>query len=99
MPGRSGGLLTHSSYTTQGDATLPTPEFRLAAFKSRGTLWHIAGRTSNPERALQNLLLRDALFTDRLRQQTQTANLPTIEVNPSITEDVLVHQVATRFGY
>lgn len=78
---------------------LPTPEFRLAAFKSRGTLWHIAGRTSNPERALQNLLLRDALFTDRLRQQTQTANLPTIEVNPSITEDLLVHQVATRFGY
>jgi 2-phosphoglycerate kinase len=77
---------------------LPTPEFRHAAFKSRGTLWHIAGKTSNPARALQNLLLRDALFTDHLSQETQTASLPTIEVDRSTTEDTLVHQIATQFG-
>jgi hypothetical protein len=77
---------------------LPTPEFRLAAFESRGTLWNIAGKTSNPERALQNLLVRDGLFTDRLRRQTQSAGLPAVEVDASVTEDALVDRVAKQFG-
>lgn len=71
---------------------LPTPEFRLAAFESRGT-------TSNPERALQNLLLRDGLFTDRLREETKSAGLRAIEVNSSITEDALAERVAEQFGF
>jgi len=29
---------------------------------------NIAGKTSNPEGALQNLLVRDALFTDHVRK-------------------------------
>jgi 2-phosphoglycerate kinase len=45
---------------------LPTPEFRRAAFASRGSLWEIARKTSDPEKALQNLLERDRMFTDRL---------------------------------
>jgi hypothetical protein len=77
---------------------LPTPEFRLAAFESRRTLWNIAGKTSNPERALQNLLVRDGLFTDRLRKETKRAGLPAIEVDTSLTEDALVDRVAKQFG-
>jgi 2-phosphoglycerate kinase len=77
---------------------LPTPEFRRAAFESRNTLWNIAGKTSNPERALQNLLVRDRLFTDRLRKETKSAGLPAIEVDASVTEDALFDQVAKQFG-
>jgi hypothetical protein len=84
--------------TDQGVWLLPTPDFRLAAFKSRGTLWNIAGRTSNPERALQNLLVRDGLFTDRLRKETKSAGLPAIEVDNSLTEDALFDRVAKQFG-
>jgi hypothetical protein len=46
---------------------LPTPQFRRAALDARGTLWQIAGKTSDPPRALGNLLERDRLFTERLR--------------------------------
>lgn len=77
---------------------LPTPGFRLAAFKSRNTLWNIAGKTSNPERALQNLLVRDGLFTNRLRKETKRADLPAIEVDASVTHDALVDRVAKQFG-
>jgi hypothetical protein len=77
---------------------LPAPEFRLAAFESRGTLWNIAGKTSNPERALQNLLVRDKLFTDRLRKETKKAGLPAIEVDISVTEDALFDWVGKQFG-
>ena len=82
----------------QGVWLLPTPEFRLAAFKSRNTLWNIAGKTSNPERALQNLLVRDGLFTDRVRKETESAGLPAIEVDTSVTEDALFDQIARQFG-
>jgi hypothetical protein len=34
----------------------PTPAFRLAALKSRGSMWSIPNKTSNPNRALSNLL-------------------------------------------
>jgi hypothetical protein len=45
---------------------LPTPGFRRAAFGRRGSLGVIAGKTSDPERALRNLLERDRMFTERL---------------------------------
>ena len=77
---------------------LPTPEFRLAAFKNRKTLWNIAGKTSDPERALQNLLARDALFTNRLKKETERAGLPAIAVLASMTEDALVDQIAKQFN-
>lgn len=72
---------------------LPSPEFRRAAFKSRGTLWEIARKTSDPERALVNLLERDRLFTERLRQETSDLDLQVIAVDRAITEDELARQV------
>lgn len=77
---------------------LPTPEFRRAALHSRGSLWQIAGRTSDPERALRNLLDRDHLFTERLRAETTRLGLPTIEVDATMTEDALVAAVARALG-
>jgi hypothetical protein len=77
---------------------LPTPGFRRAALESRGTLWDIPRRTTNPDAALRNLLERDALFTDYLRQETRRLNLTAIEVDSGTTEDDLTRQVADTFG-
>jgi hypothetical protein len=39
---------------------LPSPAFRRAAFDARGSTWTIPNKTSDPQRALENLLARDA---------------------------------------
>lgn len=73
---------------------LPSPEFRVAAFDRRG--WHIPGRTSDPERARDNLLERDRMFTDRLAAETKRLGLPVIEVG--LGEADLAARVARSFG-
>jgi 2-phosphoglycerate kinase len=77
---------------------LPTPEFRRAALDSRGSLWQIAGRTSNPEKALRNLLERDRMFTRRLHDETKRLGLRVIEVDTTVTEADLAEQVTEAFG-
>ena len=77
---------------------LPTPEFRLAAFESRGTMWSIPNKTSNPKRALSNLLERDRLFTERLQGMVETTGLPAVTVDCGITEDALERCIAGKFG-
>jgi hypothetical protein len=78
---------------------LPTPEFRRAAFASRGSLWQIAGKTSDPERALDNLLERDRMFTELLRAETKRLELPAIEIDITMTEDDLTDRVAGILGF
>jgi hypothetical protein len=78
---------------------LPTPQFRRTVFAARG--WPRTGfvaRTDAPERALENLLARDALFTDRLRSSVSRLALPVIEVDGSLTADELAQRVASLFG-
>jgi 2-phosphoglycerate kinase len=82
----------------QGVWLIPTPEFRLAAFESRGSLWSIAEKTSNPERALSNLLERDRLFTAYLQEMAEKAGVPVINVDRPLAESVLESRVATQFG-
>jgi hypothetical protein len=77
---------------------LPTPGFRRAAFDSRGTTWDIPHKTSNPERALRNLLERDRMFTERLYEETKRLELPVIEVDAAMSEDEIVRQVTQAFG-
>jgi 2-phosphoglycerate kinase len=77
---------------------LPTPAFRRAAFTSRGTLWDISRKTSDPEKALHNLLERDRMFTERLRGETALLGLAAIEVDGTRTEDELTRRVAATFG-
>ena len=77
---------------------LPTHEFRRAAFASRGSLWQIAGRTSDPERALRNLLQRDQMFTSLLHEETKRLELAAIEIGTGMTEDHLTARVTEMFG-
>ena len=72
---------------------LPTPEFRRRAFERRVSLWAIAGRTGNPERALRNLLERDGLFTERLRDELEHLGLSAIDVDVGTTESELYGRV------
>jgi hypothetical protein len=76
----------------------PTPDFRRAALASRGTLWEIARKTSDPPRALRNLLERDAMFTDRLRAEAADLGLRLIEVHTAMTEDELYGRVTEALG-
>ena len=68
---------------------LPSPpEFREATIQRRGGCTSgFLSKTSNPERALQNLLERDRIFTDRLRKEVEDLELRAIEVNAAMTED------------
>lgn len=76
----------------------PTPGFRRAAFTSRGSLREIAGKTSDPERALRNLLERDRMFTERVREEATGLGLRVIDVDVTMTEDDLAGQVERAFG-
>jgi 2-phosphoglycerate kinase len=77
---------------------LPTSEFRRTAFAGRGSSWEIAQRTTDPERALRNLLERDRMFTERLYEETRRLKLRVIEVDTTMTEDDLVARVTESFG-
>jgi adenylate kinase family enzyme len=77
---------------------LPTPDFRRAAIDSRGSTWDIARRTSDPERALRNLLERDRMFTGRIHEETKHLELRVIEVHTTMTEDDLAERVTEAFG-
>ena len=74
---------------------IPTPEFRQAVIASRGgPQWGFIGKTRNPEKALRNLLERDAMFTQRLYEEAQRLELNTIAVDTTITVDDLTARVA-----
>ena len=77
---------------------LPTPEFRRAAFESRGSTWTIPNKTSDPQRALANLLARDQLFTEELRTQARAAQLLTIDVDGSVGVAESVARVGEALG-
>lgn len=78
---------------------LPTPEFRRAVMEDRVRSPNsFLNRTSDPPRALANLLERDRLFTDVLRQETHRLDLPAIDVDVTITERDLAHEVASRLA-
>ncbi|MEM9440297.1 MAG: hypothetical protein AAGA73_07630 [Pseudomonadota bacterium] len=76
---------------------IPTPEFRAAAIKCRGTVWDIPNKTSQPMRALDNLWTRDALFTERLLRETKVLGLPTISVDVGHSENQSYRNVEEHF--
>lgn len=78
---------------------LPAADFRQQVLESRGgSAWGFLAKTSDPERALRNLLERDRMFTDRLREETARLNLSAVEVDTAMTEDELTKRVAEVFG-
>lgn len=78
---------------------IPTPEWRRTALSRRGSLWSIAGRTSDPQTALANSLARDALYTEEVARQAAALQLPIIEVNGSTTVDELMERAAHCLGF
>lgn len=77
---------------------LPTPEFRQTVIESRGgSAWGFLNKTTDPERALRNLLERDRMFTDLLRVETARLGLPAVEVDTTMTEDDLFKRVTDVF--
>jgi hypothetical protein len=77
---------------------LPTPAFRRAAFDARGSTWTIAGKTTDPPRALENLLARDALFTEELRRQSRLARARTLTVDGSLDVEATTRLVGGCLG-
>ncbi len=78
---------------------LPTPDFRRTVVESRGgSATGFLAKTTDPERALRNLLERDRLFTDILREETARLELPAIEVDATVTEGDLAERVTQVFG-
>ncbi len=79
---------------------LPSPDFRQAVVESRGgSAWGFLARTRNPETALRNLLERDRMFTDILRDETARLGLHAIEVDTTTTADDLTRRVTNVFGF
>lgn len=72
---------------------IPSAEFRRAAFDSRGFTWKIPRKTSNPERALSNLLARDQLFTDTVLEQAAALHLRMMEVDGTLSVAELTRHV------
>jgi hypothetical protein len=84
-------LLTHPH---QAVWLIATPEFRRAAFESRGSTYDTPRMTSDPERALENLLERDRLFTDDLAREAAALGLPVIRVDVGMTIDQVAAKVS-----
>ncbi len=77
---------------------LPTPEFRQVAFSSRATPGgSFTRRTADPRRADHNIAVRDALFTDRLHEETTRLGLPAVTVDGTMTEDELTERIGEVF--
>jgi hypothetical protein len=95
LPRLVGPLLTRPR---QAVWLLPTPEFRRAAFESRGSTWTIPNKTSDPQRALANLLARDRLFTEELRAQARASQLQTVDVDGSVGVGESVARVGEALG-
>jgi hypothetical protein len=88
------------SVSTNAVWLLPTPGFRQAIVERRsGSTWGFLAKCSDPERALANLLERDRMFTDILREETQRLEVPAIDVDVTITEDELAKRVREVFGF
>jgi cytidylate kinase len=78
---------------------LPSPEFRQATMARRGGSGSgFLAKTANPARALQNLLERDRMFTDRLGREVKALELRAIPLHPAVAEDDSVNLVARIFG-
>lgn len=91
-------LLGAGSAGSTGGRLLPTPRFREAAFARRGTTGSITGTTGDPARALANLLERDALFTEVLREEVGRLGLAAIGVDAGDGEDDVLAKVEIALG-
>jgi 2-phosphoglycerate kinase len=76
---------------------IPTPGFRRAAFASRDRAEAFWLHTSDPRRALANLLERDEMFTDEVITDAARNGLRTVVVDGISAVDDTVDALAERF--
>lgn len=91
-------LLRAPNGARQAAWLLPTAAFRRAAFEARGGSWHGAQRTRDPKRAMDNLLARDALFSEQVATEAAALGLTTIDVDGTLTVDELTRRVEVALG-
>jgi 2-phosphoglycerate kinase len=77
---------------------LPSPERRTAVLRDRAAERAFWTRTSDPDRALANVLERDRLFTERVGEEARSLGLPVVEVDGAVPLDALVERVAEHLG-
>jgi hypothetical protein len=77
---------------------LPSPAFRRTVFETRPSTRAIVSRTSDPTRALENLLARDALFTEALREDVTEFGLQAIRVDVGDRLERTRHRVEVALG-
>ncbi len=77
---------------------IPSPEQRRSALQARGSLYEIAGKTSDPDRALDNLLTRDAMFSEEIDAEAMALHLPVIRID--VGDDIadVTQRVADALG-
>jgi len=85
-----------------GNADYPGPglsadELTTSAARNATRLRRVPG-TGFFSRLLANLLERDRMFTDRLREEATGLGLPVIDVDTTMTEDDLTRRVTRAFG-
>jgi len=89
VPGRAPGRATGQKRDSRADQW---------PGRGRARLRDIAGKTSDPERALRNLLERDRMFTERVRAEASDLGLRVIEVDITMTGEELAGRVSEAFG-
>jgi 2-phosphoglycerate kinase len=78
---------------------LPSPEFRQATIERRGgAAGGFFAKTSDPGRALRNVLERDRMFTERLREEAGRLGLRTIPIDTAMTEEDSAKLVRRAWG-
>lgn len=77
---------------------LPTPEFRRAAFAARDRSQAFWLRTTDPDRALQNMLERDELFSHAVADEAASNRLSTLLIDGARSVDETADALADRFG-
>lgn len=85
--------------TTKSQAVwlVPTSEFSREAIEARGGKWSIAGRTSDPERALANLRERDELFGREVKRQVAELGLHAVVIDGTAAAEEIARRVADVF--
>lgn len=77
---------------------VPTPDFRRAAFLRRRHADAFWRRTSDPDRALTNLLERDRIFTEEIESDAARNGLDVLYVDGGRSVEDMSEELAARFG-
>jgi len=75
----------------------PTPEFRRQAFLRRRPADAFWSLTSDPDRALANLLQRDRIFTDAVAAEAAQTRLSVLRVDGTCAPEKLAAELAAQF--